>query len=116
MVIAHMPGQNNTLLGQFIPQNANQQTLNCSGLNPEATIAHNNPSRTNFQSMQFMWQAPADANGTVDFRYAERSRKLTLLMRRYLPLFVNFYSDCRFTVVQQFNTFFVAQSAAQVSI
>ena len=90
MVIAHVPGQNNTLLGQFIPQNANQQTLNCSGLNPEATIAHNNPARTDFQSMQFMWQAPADANGTVDFRYAERSRKLTLRMRRYLQLFMNF--------------------------
>ena len=70
MVIAHVPGQNDTLLGQFIPQNANQQTLNCDavGANPAATIAHNNPGRTDFQSMQFMWQAPADANGTVDFR------------------------------------------------
>ena len=61
LVIAHVPGQNDTLLGQFMPQNANQQTLNCDaiGANPVATVAHNNPARTDFQSMQFMWQAPA---------------------------------------------------------
>ena len=73
MVIAHVPGQNDTLLGQFVPQNANQQTLDCSdvnggGIGVNATIAHNNPQGTDFQSMQFVWQAPVEANGTVDFR------------------------------------------------
>ena len=71
VVIAHVPGQNNTLLGQFVPQNASQQTYNCDpvGVNAAAAITHNNPDpRIDFTSMQFMWQAPADANGTVDFR------------------------------------------------
>ena len=96
MVIAHVPGQNDTLLGQFIPQNANQQTLNCSGLNPEATIAHNNPARTDFQSMQFMWQAPTDANGTVDFRYVQpgrlRMRRNSDPLRYVVNLYLQIYS------------------------
>ena len=71
LVIAHVPGQNNMLLGVFTPQNANQQTLNCDdvGAATAATVAHRNSGRTPFSTMTFMWQAPAGSAGTVDFRF-----------------------------------------------
>ena len=58
------------LLGAFTPQNVNQQTLNCDGVGAAttATVAHSNDARTQFSSMTFMWQAPSDSDGTVDFR------------------------------------------------
>ena len=72
LVIAHVPGQNNALIGQFTPGNANQQTLDCASVlgvpNPTATIAHSNAARQNFVSQTMTWQAPADGDGTVDFR------------------------------------------------
>ena len=72
LVIAHVPTQNQMLLGQFIPQNSNQQTLNCDavGASTQATVAHSNSARTDFQSMTFRWQAPSASDGTVDFRYS----------------------------------------------
>lgn len=73
LVVAHMPGENNTLIGEFTPGNANQQLLNCSEIlnvsNSMAMITHNNGGRLNFASQTMTWQAPADADGTVDFRY-----------------------------------------------
>ena len=70
IVKAHVPGQDQMLLGQFIPQ-ANQRTLDCDnvGAANAATVAHSNSARTNFQSMTFTWQAPSGADRTVDFRY-----------------------------------------------
>ena len=71
LVIAHVPGMNQMLLGRFISQNSNQRILNCDavGASTQATVAHSNGARTNFQSMTFMWEAPSDSDGTVDFRY-----------------------------------------------
>lgn len=74
LVIAHVPGQNNALIGQFTPGNANQQTLDCGAVlnvappNPTATIAHSNAGRQDFTSQTMTWQAPTGADGTVDFR------------------------------------------------
>ena len=72
LVIAHVPGQNNMLLGQFMPQNNNQQTVQCdpTGANGMASIAHSNSARQDFQRMTFMWQAPTNADGMVNFRLA----------------------------------------------
>ena len=70
LVIAHVPGQNTMLLGQFLPQNSNQQTIDCDtvGAATQATITHRNAASTDFSQMNFMWQAPSGANGTVNFR------------------------------------------------
>ena len=70
LVTAHVPGETGMLLGRFIPQNDNQQTLDCdaAGASSEATITHSNSARTDFTSMTFMWEAPAGSDGTVDFR------------------------------------------------
>ena len=70
LVIAHVPSQAGMLLGQFTPQNSNQQTLNCDsvGANTQATVAHSNSGRTTFSTMSFIWTAPTDSDGTVDFR------------------------------------------------
>lgn len=70
-MIAHAPGEEDVLLGRFLPQDLHQQTLNCDpvGLNNEASIGHNNQDpRQNFQSVEMLWQAPSDSNGVVDFR------------------------------------------------
>lgn len=78
-MIAHVPGQNDMLLGRFIPQNANQQTVACdaNGVNNDASVGHSNPDPSqDFQSMQLMWQAPSDADGMVDFRYYINTAKL----------------------------------------
>ena len=71
LVIAHVPGQNNMLLGAFSPQGSNQQTLDCDsvGAANAATVAHSNSARTQCSSMTFTWQAPSGADGTVDFRF-----------------------------------------------
>ena len=52
IVKAHVPGQNQMLLGQFTPQ-ASQQTLDCDnvGAATTATVAHSNGARTQFSSM-----------------------------------------------------------------
>ena len=70
LIIAHIPGQNSSIIGTFFPMNGNQQLLDCSnnGANPSGTIGHSNPNRIDFSSQQMIWQAPAGANGTVDFR------------------------------------------------
>ena len=70
LVIAHVPGQDNMLLGQFIPQNSQQQNVPCDsiGANDMASIAHRNPSSENFMSQTFMWQAPDEDDGLVNFR------------------------------------------------
>lgn len=70
IVKAHVPSQDQILLGQFIPQ-ASQQTLDCDNMGAAnvATVAHSNSARTNFQSMTFTWRAPSGSDGTVDFRY-----------------------------------------------
>ena len=70
IVEAHVPGQNQMLLGQFIQQNSNQRILDCDnvGAANAATVAHSNSALTNFPSMTFMWQAPSGSDGTVDFR------------------------------------------------
>ena len=72
LVIAHVPGQNNMLLGTFTPQNGNQQNIQCdpSGASnlAQASVAHSNSGRTQFSSQTFMWQAPSSSDGTVDFR------------------------------------------------
>ena len=71
LVIAHVPGQNDMLLGQFMPQNSNQQTVDCDavGANSAASIAHRNPAPSqDFQRMDLIWQAPSGANGFVNFR------------------------------------------------
>ena len=72
LVIAHLPGQNNSVIGTFTPQNANQQTLNCdlAMANALGTVGHSNaaPNTVDFTSQEMIWQAPADSNGTVDFR------------------------------------------------
>ena len=72
LVIAHVPGQNGMLLGRFIPRNSNQQTLDCDavGAATQATVTHSNSGLTRFSSMTFTWEAPAGADGTVDFRCA----------------------------------------------
>ena len=69
LIIAHVPSQTGMLLGQFIPQ-SNQQTLNCdsAGVSTQATVAHSNSGRTTFSIMDFIWIAPTDSDGTVDFR------------------------------------------------
>ena len=71
-MIAHVPGQNEVLLGDFIPEpgNANQQTLACdsTGANNDAAISHSNIGGRTFESVQFMWQAPNDGDGMVNFR------------------------------------------------
>ena len=69
IVKAHVPGQNQMLLGQFTAQ-ANQQTLNCdnAGVATTATIAHSNNAQMDFQNMTFTWQAPSGSDGVVDFR------------------------------------------------
>ena len=68
LVIAHVPSMNQMLLGRFIPQNQ-QKTLDCDrvGASMEATVAHSNSARR--KSVTFVWEAPSDSNGTVDFRY-----------------------------------------------
>lgn len=71
LMIAHVPGKNNTLLGSFIPQNSSQQTLSCDELsvNNRSSIGHSNAGPTvDFRTMELMWQAPSQDNGTVDFR------------------------------------------------
>ena len=70
LVIAHAPGQNGMLLGRFIPRNSNQQTLDCDavGAATQATVTHSNSGLTQFSSMTFTWEAPAGADGMVDFR------------------------------------------------
>ena len=72
-MIAHVPSQTGMLLGRFIPQNSNQQTLDCDsvGASTQATVAHSNPSfpRIQFTNMTFMWEAPSGSDGVVDFRY-----------------------------------------------
>ena len=76
LVMAHVPGEDNMLLGSFTPQNKSQQTLNCSftGATNEmkSTIAHNNSDRIDFQSIAMKWTAPEDKDGMVDFRYVQQ--------------------------------------------
>ena len=71
LMVAHLPGHNTTLLGRFIPQNINQQTVACDelGVNNESAIGHSNPASADFQSQELMWQAPLQQDGVVDFRY-----------------------------------------------
>ena len=71
LVIAHVPGDEDVLLGQFLPQDLHQLTLNCDpmGVNNAAAIGHDNQDpRLDFQSVEMVWQAPSDANGVVHFR------------------------------------------------
>ena len=68
----YIPGKEDVLLGQFLPQDLHQTTLNCDlmGVNNAAAIGHNNQDPTlEFESVEMVWQAPSDANGVVDFRY-----------------------------------------------
>ncbi|KAL9950259.1 hypothetical protein ACROYT_G042734 [Oculina patagonica] len=48
-----------------IPDGA--QFVYCSGGEPKNTVAHNNPSRTNWNSRQFTWMAPAKSPGNITF-------------------------------------------------
>ena len=70
LVIAHVPGQDQMLLGAFdVSQSGStQQTLDCDsvGANNAAAVGHN-PAQ-DFTSVDFMWQAPSDADGMVNFR------------------------------------------------
>ena len=74
LVVAHLPGHNTTLLGRFVPQNINQQTVACDalGVNNQSAIGHSNPASADFQSQELVWQAPPHQDGVVDFRYNER--------------------------------------------
>ena len=70
LVIAHVPGQNMMLLGQFSSAQANHQILDCDiamGVNSQAAIGHS--GRINAPSTTFMWTAPNGPDGMVDFRY-----------------------------------------------
>ena len=71
LVIAHVPGVNDMLLGRFVPQTF-QQTLDCdaTGASTQATVTHRNGLRTQLSSMVFTWEAPTGGDGTVDFRFA----------------------------------------------
>ena len=71
LVIAHVPGHNQELLGRFIPQNSNQQTIACDehGINNESAIGHSNTVPVDFLNMELVWQAPSRDGGMVDFRY-----------------------------------------------
>ena len=53
-----------------MPQGNNQQTIDCdaTGTSDEATITHSNSGITDFNTMEFMWEAPSEGDGTVNFR------------------------------------------------
>lgn len=69
LVIAHVPGQNDTIIGQFTPQSPKQQNLDCDpvGANMGPTVGHTN--RADVTTEVLSWTAPSGADGTVDFRY-----------------------------------------------
>ena len=68
-MIGHVPGQPLMVRGAFSTDGPNQQIVEgCDtvGANMQAAIGHS--GRVNAASTSFLWTAPSDADGTVDFR------------------------------------------------
>lgn len=88
-MIGHVPGQPLVVLGTFATGGPNQQIIeecDTMGANMQAAIGHLN--RINAASTTFLWTAPSDADGTVDFRYTLAHPKIEIILPVSGPRFI----------------------------